>query len=76
MAGKLSELIEANEVLAGELARLEHRLSRKQTPARTPAHTAWLLKVGWLPSGLLAKRSTGTRRLFGSSNLADSATAV
>lgn len=36
MAGQLSELIEANEVLAGKLARLEHLLSRNSKNSSSP----------------------------------------
>jgi transposase len=36
MAGQLSELMEANEVLAGKLARLEHLLSRNSKNSSSP----------------------------------------
>ena len=36
MAGQLSELIEANEVLAGKLARLEYLLSRNSKNSSSP----------------------------------------
>jgi len=36
MAGQLAELIEANEVLAGKLARLEHLLSRNSKNSSSP----------------------------------------
>jgi uncharacterized protein DUF6444 len=36
MAGQLSELMEANEVLAGKLARLEHLLSRNSGNSSSP----------------------------------------
>jgi hypothetical protein len=36
MAGQLSELMEANEVLAGELARLQHFLSRNSKNSSSP----------------------------------------
>lgn len=36
MAGRLSELMEANEVLAGKLARLEHVLSRNSKNSSSP----------------------------------------
>ena len=36
MAGQLSELMEANEVLAGKLARLEHWLSRNSKNSSSP----------------------------------------
>jgi transposase len=37
MAGQLSELMEANEVLAGKLARLEHLLSRNSKNSSSPS---------------------------------------
>ena len=36
MAGQLAELMEANEVLAGKLARLEHLLSRNSKNSSSP----------------------------------------
>jgi transposase len=43
MAGQLSELIEANEVLAGKLARLEHLLSRNSKNSSSPPRRTMIL---------------------------------
>ncbi len=37
MAGQLSELVEANDTLAGKLARLEHLLSRNSGNSLSPS---------------------------------------
>ena len=61
MAGQLAELMEANEALAGKLARLEHLLSRNSGNSSSPPSRddgpAWIFH-GYGRGGL---RLTGPR---------------
>jgi transposase len=63
MAGQLSELMEANEVLAGKLARLEHLLSRNSKNSSSPPSKDG--DPGWTPPREKRRRDGGPRRSRG-----------